>query len=176
MTKFGTPVGAGPKFAIVRLGLELVGTPLAVRSGVSGIGLDASSGLRRTWPRREGARPPWRSDVEVCLLPVPWPPPPTWPPLPPVVPLPGPPPTVPPPLDRPPVVVVEGVVVVVFPPLVVVLPPDAEPLVPDSVVSSGPEQSGSARSVTPSPSLSLRSEHCGRVPTGGSSEPPGRLT
>ena len=41
------------------------------------------------------------------------------------------------------------------------------PLVPDSVASSGPVQSGSARSLMPSPSSSARFEHWGRTSTSG---------
>ena len=56
MTKFGTPIGAGPKSATVRLGLRFVGAPLGWRSGG---GDDLARVRSRRGPRdRRRPRPP----------------------------------------------------------------------------------------------------------------------
>src|SRR5687767_7718637 len=86
--KLGTPIGAGPKSAIVRVGLALVGTPLGARASCS-LGLRSPS----LWvpPSAPPPRPP---DP-------PGPPGPA-PPPPPAKPSPPPPPTEPPPPPPPP--------------------------------------------------------------------------
>src|SRR5262245_53363290 len=130
--KLGTPIGAGPKVAIVRLGFRAVGEP---------------SGLRSV-----GSRIFWRSPLAIALAPLPF----LFclpnRPLPPGPALPGffwafP--------EGPTAVVVEPVVLVVDPD-----PPEPPVGTLYSSVSSGPLQPGSARSTRPSPSSSARLEHC----------------
>src|SRR5215208_6722326 len=155
MTKLGTPIGAGPNWAMVRPGLEGAGDPSGLRS--AGFSIFSRSPLATSlapWPflaclpKRPGALSP-----AVFLVALP----------PPELVLPA---ALPPP---------ELGVVVVVVVVVVVLPPEPlEPPLPPldvgalySEVSTGPVQPGSLRSVRPSPSLSERSAHCGRAPVVG---------
>src|SRR5215218_1680342 len=162
MTKFGTPIGAGPKSAIVTAGLVSVGTPSGRRS--------ASGSVGRRWPEPSSSSPPWRRSPAPGLVdstvPAPVPRPPE--PLGPLTPPSG--------LTVPPASVV---VVLVASSVVVLLSVDVDdgwvvvdggwvvvdgasgrPPEPASTVSSAPEQSGSARSASPSPSSSAAFAHC----------------
>ena len=160
MMKFGTPIGAGPKSAIVRSGLASVGVPSGARSGCSSIG-------SRSWPSPCPCwSPPSRSLVVRVAVAVPRPPPPLAP------------------IDPPPTP---------LPPVAAAAASSSRRRSArspvgraaggrrrdrgrrrrrrgrrrrggaDSVASSGPVQSGSARSLRPSPSSSARFEHCGRT-------------
>ena len=170
MTKFGTPIGAAPKSAMVRLGLVSVGVPSGRRSAGSVIGLRSAfvppvsrlvvaavvTGFGLSG-RPAGA---WTSKPRP-----PWPDGPTTP-------------------SSGVVVVVVGVVVVVDGGVVGGRRPrggrvrgrwcaggSASRWSPDSVESRGSEQSGSSRSVTPSPSSSTLFEHCGSAWMSPRSEP-----
>src|SRR5262245_50856547 len=160
MTKLGTPIGAGPKSAIVTSGLALVGVPSGRRGGSSCTGSRPCSA-----PPWSGPTPPV-AVVSACSL-EPRPLPPAVPIEPPAMPLPPVAPEwvvlLPPPVLPPPWVVLLPVVLLLLPVVVlggVVVVVGGAP-VPDSVASRGPVQSGSARSLSPSPSSSARFEHCG---------------
>ena len=148
MTKLGTPIGAAPKSATVSVGLVSVGVPSGLRSAGSSIGSSGCRCRRRCRRRRRRRRRRRPS------------PPPPAPPLP-----------LPPP---PPPVAAAGAGAAGR--------ADRRRrgsdrrarstvgragLGPASVLSSGPAQSASARSVRPSPSSSRRLEHSGRLPSGG---------
>ncbi len=153
--KFGTPIGAGPKSATVRVGLVSVGEPSGLRSVGFSIG---SSGLSPPLPP---------------LSPPSWPLPPLSEPLPPPVePLPPPPPPlpgspVPGPVPGPGSGSGSG-------------SGSGKGLSSGGVVdsaselSSGSSHSASSRSVLPSSSSSRRFEHSGRLPSGGRSSPAGK--
>src|SRR5512143_18234 len=166
MMKFGTPIGAGPNWAMVRPGFAVVGEP---------------SGLRRV-----GRSIFWRSPWAICLAPWPFfaclpnrplPLPPVFLPVlpPPLLPVPllpvpvlPPPEPLPLPEEPPPLEPLP-----VMPPTMPPAPPDPpDPLEPPepslevgalySEVPRGPLQPGSAMSTRPSPSSSARFEHAGR--------------
>ena len=164
--KLGTPSGAGPKSATVRVGLALVGTPLGLRVGWSGAGVAADRSRptcrRCRWPRRRALRgrpdPPGRpvrpAARRRCSRPFRR-------------------------CGRRRCRRAGGRHRRRCPP-----PPGRAGggwrsggggAVSDSSVSSGPEQPGSERSVRPSPSLSFKSEQAGWELTGGWFCPPGGL-
>src|SRR5215208_5185942 len=148
MTKLGTPIGAGPKVARVRLGLVSAGEPSGLRSAGCSI-FDFSPLAMSLAPRpflaclpnSPGVLPPV---VFLPAVPPPDLPDPLLPPL-------------PPPLEPPPVM-----------PLTMPPAPPESPVDPPlevgalySELSVGPLQPGSLRSERPSPSSSERFAHCG---------------
>src|SRR4051812_43262668 len=156
MTKFGTPIGAGPKLATVRPGFVLAGEPSGFRR--AGWVIFCFSFLAvclAPWPflfclpNRPGVLAP-----VVFLLVFP----------PPVLELLSLEPL--PPLEPPPVT---PLTMSPTPPEVVVPPPEPPVEVGAlySEVSSGPLHPGSDRSTRPSPSSSLKLAHCVRTPSVG---------
>jgi hypothetical protein len=141
MRKLGTPIGAGPKLATVRLGFWSVGEPSELRRAGSVIlarsdlaTVFASLPFFFSFEKSPATGFPALALGPVVVLPC----------------LPG----------LPVVVVVEPVPVVVVVVDVVVPDPVGSS---DSSSSAGLEQPGSLRSTRPSLSLSVRSAHCGRT-------------